>query len=154
MPPHTQPGPHPQWGYQPPPAAPVRQPGRGLSTPNLWALIIAVLGVIFVAMFIATAIGQGHDTSEDGKAGDVEITSCNVDDGGLVHDVRISYTVTNSAQVSRAYTIEFTVQDADGARVGRGSEYVKVDPGEKVRGEKMIVADAAGGVRCYITDVA
>lgn len=81
----------------------------------------------------------------------VTITGCRIDYDGLIHDAKISYTITNNRKILANYTIEFIVKDSSGNQVGDGSDHTSdIAPGVTANDSATVFLDAKGGYSCHI----
>lgn len=114
-------------------------------------LLVCCVGPIvfcFASPFLA-AIGDAAKTDPT-----VTITSCTVSDTKVLPSAKIRFTVKNNGTSDEGFMVKFEVHDANGSRVGDGTEYVSsVGAGQTATEEATVYLDAPGGNKCSVVDV-
>lgn len=131
---------------------PTNQPLRRKRRVWPWILLVVLLVCGGGSVLAITAIGGGAKVIQQetaSRAADITVTGCTKT---IISTVEVSYTLTNSATVSRTYLPEFRLQTADGTIVGQAADVTpEVPAGSTYKGKAVgTIDDAAKKFTCKL----
>lgn len=146
------PQPGPEQPATPPPAKPVNSKlvfwtsGQGVVT-----MLVIMGGIVVLIAGITTRLGGSAADNAD-----IRVTSCAADGDASLATATVGFTVKNTGDSVRSYTVQIEYRDGAGNRIDTDTTSVRnVQPGDTVKAEESTILDATPDttINCAVVGV-